>query len=228
MDKNQFHQEIPSFEVFMQQHNPTTYDCLIAGGYEFIQATPIEDGRFEVVMTKNGRTVTLLTDEPFRGSEECDQKNKANSSLIKQALAVAIVQQYEQTPKDISASFTLDELSEVVKVAQPLIVRKITELKATISTMRGYLDDFLSLANGSDGVVGYHRNGVVANWSEFDFVSAAANILSDTSGNYYAKRNAEMFEAGYIAGWISRDNENGEDYTAEESYAEFVYEAARS
>jgi hypothetical protein len=110
----------------MPDNNPTTYDCLITGGYEFIQAAPMEDGRFEVVMTKNGRTVTLLTDEPFR-------------------------------------------------------VQK-----------------------------------------------SATNILSDTSGNYYAKRDAEMFESGYIAGWISRDNENGEDYTAEESYAEFSYEAARS
>jgi hypothetical protein len=45
--------------------NQSSYDCLIAGGYEFIQAAPMDDGRFEVVMTKNGRTVTLLTDEPF-------------------------------------------------------------------------------------------------------------------------------------------------------------------
>jgi hypothetical protein len=45
--------------------NQSSYDCLIAGGYEFIQASPMEDGRFEVIMTKNGRTITLLTDEPF-------------------------------------------------------------------------------------------------------------------------------------------------------------------
>jgi predicted aspartyl protease len=45
--------------------NDTAYDCLISGGYEFVQAAQLEDGRFEVVMTKNGRTVTLLTDEPF-------------------------------------------------------------------------------------------------------------------------------------------------------------------
>jgi hypothetical protein len=94
--------------------NLTTYDWLIIGGYEFVQAAPTCDGRFEITLSKNESNVTLITDEPFvnSGLDVCP---------IKRALAVAIVQQYEQTPNDISASFTLDDLSEVVKVAKPWI-----------------------------------------------------------------------------------------------------------
>lgn len=43
----------------------TAFQCLIDGGYEFVQASPTDDGRFEVVLSKNGKTVTLLTEEPF-------------------------------------------------------------------------------------------------------------------------------------------------------------------
>jgi hypothetical protein len=46
----------------------TTVQFLMEGGYEFIQAAPMEDGRFEVVMTKDDRTITLLTDEPWHVS----------------------------------------------------------------------------------------------------------------------------------------------------------------
>jgi len=43
----------------------TAYECLINGGYEFVQSAPMEDGRFEIVLSKNEKIVTLLTDEPF-------------------------------------------------------------------------------------------------------------------------------------------------------------------
>jgi hypothetical protein len=64
---------------------------------------------------------------------------------------------------------------------------EITELRTIISTMRDCLDGFLSLTRESDGVVGYYLYGDVANWSEFDFVANAVNILSNTSGSYCAK-----------------------------------------
>lgn len=46
----------------------TSYEWLIYGGYEFVQASPTDDGRFEIVLSKNGKTVTLLTEEPFNGA----------------------------------------------------------------------------------------------------------------------------------------------------------------
>lgn len=48
----------------------TVYESLAEGGYEFVQASPTNDGRFEVVLSKNGKTVTLLTEEPFKGGME--------------------------------------------------------------------------------------------------------------------------------------------------------------
>lgn len=43
----------------------TTYQYLIDGGYEFVQATPTGDGWFDVVFTKNGYNVILKTNESF-------------------------------------------------------------------------------------------------------------------------------------------------------------------
>lgn len=61
---------LESAHPYKMPSQKTAYDYLISGGYEFVQSTPMEDGRFEVVLCKNGKTVTLLTEEPFKEGME--------------------------------------------------------------------------------------------------------------------------------------------------------------
>lgn len=49
----------------MSCQNTTTYEILVSAGYEFVSAVPTGDGRFEIVMIKDDRVITLITSEPF-------------------------------------------------------------------------------------------------------------------------------------------------------------------
>ncbi len=105
---------------------------------------------------------------------------------------------------------------------------QIKELKATVCALRDPLSNFIALTNESEGVAGYHRNGDIAQWDSFPFIPKAEAMLADTNGNFYTQRDAEMFERGYISGWESRNVEEDGEYTSDESFSEFVYEAQRS
>lgn len=118
----------------------------------------------------------------------------------------------------------LSECNSAVSIYE----EQIKELKATVCALRDPLNNFIALTNESKGVAGYHRNGDIAQWDSFSFIPKAVEIVNDTSGNFYAKRDAEMFELGYITGWTSRNCEEEGEVTAEESFSEFMYEAQRS
>lgn len=49
----------------VNQSQKTTYEVLIEAGFEFVQASKMDDGRFEVILIKENQQVTLFTDEPF-------------------------------------------------------------------------------------------------------------------------------------------------------------------
>lgn len=66
---------------------------------------------------------------------------------------------------------TLDyQLSEVVQKADP-------ELRAENKKLRGLLGDFLDIVHNSHGVTGWHLNGNVAEWDEFETVAEARAAL---------------------------------------------------
>lgn len=160
-----------------------------------------------------------------------------------------ITQSMRQAIADLIGNMTLDEVTgksfsvlleskavdeAILKIlsecnsAVSIYKEQIKELKATVCALRDPLSNFIALTNESEGVAGWHRNGNVAQWDSFSFISKAVAMLADTSGNFYAQRDAEMFECGYIAGWTSRNCEEEGEVTAEESFSEFMYEAQRS
>ncbi|MDL2200863.1 hypothetical protein QQF45_17620 [Halopseudomonas aestusnigri] len=50
--------------------------------------------------------------------------------------------------------------------------------KARIEELEAALGDLLAIVSDSTGVAGYHLNGAVAEWGDFDVVSAASAALS--------------------------------------------------
>lgn len=50
--------------------------------------------------------------------------------------------------------------------------------KAELAKARAIIADFMDLVRGSDGIVGWHKNGDVAEWDEFEFVQAAEELLA--------------------------------------------------
>lgn len=50
--------------------------------------------------------------------------------------------------------------------------------KARIAELESALGDLLAIVSDSTGVVGYHLNGAVAEWGDFDVISAASAALA--------------------------------------------------
>lgn len=50
--------------------------------------------------------------------------------------------------------------------------------KARIAELEAALGDLLAIVSDSAGVAGYHLNGAVAEWGDFDVVSAASAALA--------------------------------------------------
>lgn len=54
-------------------------------------------------------------------------------------------------------------------------------LKTKLAKADAVIDAFSAIYNESDGVAGWHKNGDVANWSEFDFLHDALNQFNAAS-----------------------------------------------
>ena len=53
-----------------------------------------------------------------------------------------------------------------------------TYQEARIAELEKVLGDLLAIVSDSTGVVGYHLNGAVAEWGDFDVISAASAALA--------------------------------------------------
>ena len=54
--------------------------------------------------------------------------------------------------------------------------------EAKVKLLREALDNLLHIVDSSNGVVGWHMNGNVAEWDEFEDVEEARRILAETEG----------------------------------------------
>ncbi len=66
----------------------------------------------------------------------------------------------------------------VISFARAIEAESTAPLLARIAELERALDDLLAIRNDSQGVAGYHLNGDVAGWDEFQEVSAAESALS--------------------------------------------------
>jgi len=75
------------------------------------------------------------------------------------------VEGFEDRPQDLAPA--MREMALIIEAD-----------KARIAELEAALGDLLAIVSDSTGVVGYHLNGAVAEWGDFDVVSAACAALA--------------------------------------------------
>ena len=59
---------------------------------------------------------------------------------------------------------------------------QLEALKRELIDLRRLLTDFVEVARESNGIVGWHLNGAVAEWEEFEFYVEADALITPTDG----------------------------------------------
>lgn len=74
-------------------------------------------------------------------------------------------------------------------------LKQPTPADETLRDAKDFIENLLSIANHSDGVAGYHRNGEIANWGEFNIRGDAEHILQALSQPSKPAINDKILEA---------------------------------
>ncbi len=70
-------------------------------------------------------------------------------------------------------------IAEIAKLVESEIIRKHEQpVSGGGDAMREFIEDFLSYANNSDGIAGWHKNGEIATWRELDLIDNAQAALA--------------------------------------------------
>ena len=68
-------------------------------------------------------------------------------------------------------------------LSAPDMEQEIDQLKAEKSELLEALEELTSVINESEGVAGYHMNGAVAQWDEFDCVQKIMSVIKKARGS---------------------------------------------
>lgn len=129
-------------------------------------------------------------------SKESDPSNKidfrrfqADKTEVKEFSSLESAKKYiEQLGEDASKSYLIDaevfwyvlyEL-ENVRIMKDLkdvrIVKEATKPNSTMEQLLESIDDLFAVIDESKGIIGWHLNGKVADWDEFEFIDSIRQL----------------------------------------------------
>ena len=78
-----------------------------------------------------------------------------------------------------------------------------SENQAMVAHIEVMADEITGIINDSVGLAGYHMNGEIASWQEFDIEDILEQSPQTSLAEVRAKQAEESFVAGYKAAWLN-------------------------
>lgn len=91
--------------------------------------------------------------------------------------------------KVVSMLTTAIAAAEKAEPIGPITAAMLAEKDALLRQALEALEGFANITNDSQGVKGYHLNGDIAEWDEFDEVNAASNTIEAIRQNLGVKND---------------------------------------
>ena len=126
-----------------------------------------------------GRPGTVVSDTPVPGMGGSDAVEYYGGHLIGESITEANARRIAACV-NACAGMRNDELEGGLLIGVMQV--KIDLLESQRDELLAALQGMIDIANHSQGVAGYHLNGEVADWGEFEELQAACDAISKAKG----------------------------------------------
>lgn len=129
--------------------------------------------KFEIIVSvENVEGTQTFACEADNASEALDKFNSGQCDIIDEDLEVCGI----GTPEP-DCIFESDDISS--RLPGDVLNKQIKDLQFKNNELVNCLKRFMDIVGDSDGVAGYHLNGDIAEWDDFNEVFMAAELLDE-------------------------------------------------